>query len=97
MFVHSSHLHRFRWLCDTPAVVYQTNMIGRIQDSATPLILNATCTDFNLADSSFVGSVCRFDGNELSEYDDATHSMRSVNASDAFTFMHSDDALLIEV
>jgi hypothetical protein len=92
-----SHLHRFRWLRDTPAVVYQTNMIGRIQDSATPLILNATFSDFNLADSSFVGSVCRFDGNELSEYDDTTQSMRSVNVSSVFKFVRVDDALLVEV
>lgn len=88
---------RAYWIIDAPEVVYQTNVVGKIQDSASPLILRAKFADFDLTDSRFAGVVRRFDGDEITEYDEETGVMQGLRMPCAFKFSISDDELTIEV
>lgn len=89
---------RAAWILDAPEVVYQTNIsVDGTQDSATPLLLKAHFSSFDLIGASFAGAVRRFDGAEISDYDEASHTMQGLRMPTAFKFATVGDELTVEV
>jgi hypothetical protein len=70
---------------------------GVLQDSSSPLTLKAAFYDYDFDGATFSGSVRRFDGAEVSEFDEATGTMQGLRMPSAFKFSVSDSELTVEV